>query len=87
MNSKAIYAACLFAALNICTLPARAEVGTEPEIYTHGSQPDIQTVLSIVEESTPNCSVVSSRMTYLDTQGHERTLDYLKFAEACNDGD
>ncbi|MDO8712062.1 MAG: DUF2790 domain-containing protein, partial [Pseudomonas sp.] len=25
MNTKAIYAACLFAALNICTLSARAE--------------------------------------------------------------
>ncbi|MGV8920260.1 MAG: DUF2790 domain-containing protein, partial [Pseudomonas sp.] len=37
MNSKAVYAACLFAALNICTLSARAESTVKADTLNHGS--------------------------------------------------
>ncbi len=36
MNTKAVYAACLFAALNICTLSARAESDVSAKPYTYG---------------------------------------------------
>jgi len=49
MNSKSIYAACLFAALNICTLSARAESQVQPETYTYGSHLDVRKVLSVSE--------------------------------------
>ena len=45
MNTKAVYAACLFAALNICTLSARAEADVAPKTYTYGTHLDIRKVV------------------------------------------
>ncbi len=84
MNTKAVYAACLFAALNICTLSARAEADVAPKTYTYGSHLDIRKVLSLTEDSTPSCGVVNARLTYLDSQSRTQVLDYSKLAEHCN---
>jgi hypothetical protein len=84
MNTKAIYAACLFAALNICTLSALAEADVAPKTYTYGSHLDIKKVVSLTEDSTPSCGVVNARLTYLDSQSETRVLDYSKFADNCN---
>ncbi|POF41692.1 hypothetical protein B0D71_15945 [Pseudomonas laurylsulfativorans] len=84
MNTKSIYAACLFAALNICTLSARAEADVAPKTYTYGSHLDIKKVVSLTEDATPSCGVVNARMTYLDSQSETRVLDYSKFADNCN---
>jgi hypothetical protein len=86
MNTKGIYAACLFAALNICTLSARAESNVQPQAYSYGSHLDIQKVLSLSEDANPACGVVNAQMTYLDSAGHQQVLDYRKFADNCNDG-
>ncbi|WP_223472257.1 MULTISPECIES: DUF2790 domain-containing protein [unclassified Pseudomonas] len=86
MNSKAIYAACLFAALNICTLSARAESNVQAQTYTYGTHLDIQKVLSLSEDAEPTCGVVNAQMTYLDSAGHKQALDYRKFSDNCNDG-
>ena len=86
MNTKAIYAACLFAALNICTLSARAEADVTPQTYTYGTHLDIQKVLSMKQDATPSCGIVNARMTYLDSQGKTNVLDYSKFADRCNEG-
>ena len=85
MNTKAVYAACLFAALNICTLSARAEANVTPQTYTYGTHLDIQKVLSMKEDATPSCGIVNARMTYLDSQGQTQALDYRKFADNCNE--
>ncbi|BBP59059.1 DUF2790 domain-containing protein [Pseudomonas sp. St316] len=85
MNSKAIYAACLFAALNICTLSARAESNVQAQTYTYGTHLDIQNVLSLSEDSEPTCGVVNAHMTYLDSAGHKQALDYRKFSDHCSD--
>jgi hypothetical protein len=84
MNTKAVYAACLFAALNICTLSARAEADVAPKTYTYGSHLDIRKVLSMTEDSTPSCGVVNARLTYLDSQSRTQVLDYSKLADHCN---
>lgn len=84
MNTKAIYAACLFAALNICTFSARAEADTSPETYTYGTQLDIKKVLSLKQDATPSCAIVDARLTYLDSQSKTRVLDYRKFSDNCN---
>lgn len=84
MNTKAIYAACLFAALNICTLSARAESNVQTQTYAYGSHLDIQKVLSVSEDSGPACGVVNAHMTYLDSAGHRQALDYRKLADNCN---
>lgn len=85
MNTKAVYAACLFAALNICTLSARAEANVTLQTYTYGTHLDIQKVLSMKEDATPSCGIVNARMTYLDSQGKTQALNYSKFADNCNE--
>ncbi|MHA6234642.1 DUF2790 domain-containing protein [Pseudomonas fluorescens group sp. PF-69] len=84
MNTKAVFAACLFAALNICTLSARAEADTSPETYTYGTQLDIKKVVSSKQDATPSCGVVDAQLTYLDSQSKTRVLDYRKISDSCN---
>lgn len=86
MNTKAVYAACLFAALNICTLSARAETDVTPKTYTYGTHLDIQKVVSLKQDATPTCGIVNARLTYLDSQGKTQALDYSKFSDDCADG-
>ncbi|WP_166366904.1 DUF2790 domain-containing protein [Pseudomonas akapageensis] len=86
MNLKAACAACVFAALSICTISARAEVTVKPQTYTYGTHLDIRKVLSSSEDATPDCGVVNAHLTYLDSHGQSRTLDYLKAADTCNAG-
>lgn len=83
MNSKAIYAACLFAALNICTLSARAESVSNAETYSYGTHLDIKKVLASSQDATSSCGVVGSHLTYLNSQGQNRVLDYLDTADRC----
>ena len=86
MNTKAIYAACLFAALNICTLSARAEAEVTAQTYSYGTHLDIKKVISLTQDDSVSCGIVDARMTYLDSAGKTRVLDYSKFADGCNDG-
>jgi hypothetical protein len=83
MNTKAVYAACLFAALNICTLSARAEADVSAKTYTYGTQLDIKKVLSLKEDASPSCGVVDAQLTYLDSQSKTQVLDYRKIADHC----
>ena len=83
MNTKAIYAACLFAALNICTLSARAEAAVTAQTYNYGTHLDIKQVVSMSQDSKPACGVVNARMTYLDSHDKTQVLDYLKFGDGC----
>lgn len=85
MNTKAIYAACLFAALNICTLSARAEADVTPKTYSYGTHLDIKKVVSLKQADGPSCGIVDAQLTYLDSQGKTQVLDYRKFAECDSD--
>ncbi|KPG92463.1 MULTISPECIES: DUF2790 domain-containing protein [Pseudomonas] len=84
MNNKSVIAACLFAALNICTLSARAEADVTAQTYTYGTHLDIHKVLSLKQDNSVTCGIVEARMTYLDSAGQTRVLDYSKFADGCN---
>jgi hypothetical protein len=84
MNTKAIYAACLFAALNICTLSARAEADVSAKTYSYGTHLDIKKVVSLTQDATNACGIVDAQLTYLDSQNKTQVLDYRKFAD-CNE--
>ncbi|WP_277761631.1 DUF2790 domain-containing protein [Pseudomonas sp. A34-9] len=84
MSNKSVIAACLFAALNICTLSARAEADVTPQTYTYGTHLDIQKVISLKQDNSVTCGIVQARMTYLDSTGQTRVLDYSKFADGCH---
>ncbi|MBF8741885.1 DUF2790 domain-containing protein [Pseudomonas guariconensis] len=83
MNTKAIYAACLFAALNVCTLAARAEAADNVRNYTYGTQLDIKKVLATSQDATPACGVVNARLTYLDSNDQTQVLNYRTLASNC----
>ncbi|MFJ4194019.1 DUF2790 domain-containing protein [Pseudomonas sp. NPDC089534] len=83
-KTKSIAAACLFAALNICTLSARAEAVAAPQTYTYGTHLDIRKVISLKESNPGSCGIVDARMTYLDSAGQTRVLDYSKFGDGCH---
>ena len=85
MNTKAIYAACLFAALNICTLSARAEADVSPHTYTYGTHLDIQKVVALTQDAGAACGIVDAQLTYLNSQGKTEILNYRKFAECHSD--
>jgi len=85
MNKSSVIAACLFAALNICTLSARAEAAeVTPQTYTYGTHLDIQKVISLKQDNSTTCGIVEARMTYLASAGQTRVLDYSKFADGCH---
>ena len=84
MNTKAIYAACLFAALNICTLSARAEADVSAKRCTYGTHLDIKKVVSLTQDAAPSCGVVNAQLTYLDSQSKTQVLDYRKLSDNCN---
>ena len=86
MKNSSVIAACLFAALNICTLSARAEAEVTAQTYNYGTLLDIQKVISLTQDNSVTCGIVDARMTYLDSAGKTRVLDYSKFADGCNDG-
>lgn len=83
MKSKSIYAACLFAALNICAISAHADT-VKPDARQSGSHLDIKKVLSSTQDSASSCEIVDSHLTYLNSQGETRTLNYKGFADICS---
>lgn len=86
MNTKAIYAACLFAALNICTLSARAEAEVTPTTYSYSRHLYIKEVVSMTQDVNPSCGIINAQMVYLDSQNETQILDYTKFSDSCDNG-
>ncbi|WP_371922081.1 DUF2790 domain-containing protein [Pseudomonas sp. 31-12] len=43
-------------------------------------------MISIVDNDDGNCGIVDARMTYLDSTGNQKVLEYRKFAACDNQG-
>lgn len=86
MNWKKRVATSFFAVLNVAAFAAHAEVKSEPQTSAYGTHLDIKKVISTVEHDGGNCGIVNARMTYLDSSGTQKVLDYNKFAECINQG-
>jgi hypothetical protein len=84
MNLNKLFAASFFAVLSVAAFSAQAE--TRPQTYTYGTHLDIKQVISTVEDGGANCGIVNARMTYLDSSGTQKVLDYSKFADCDNQG-
>lgn len=86
MNFKTLPATCLVTVLSAGAVPAMAQEKIASQTYTYGTQLDINRVISVTEDSSGTCDVVSARMIYLDSMGDKRALTYSKLAENCNAG-
>lgn len=83
MNRKTFYAACLFAALNVCTLAARAEAADNVRNYTYGTPLDIKKVVSTSQDDAPTCGSVNARLTYLDSHNQTQVMNYRTLSSNC----
>ncbi|CAM3967902.1 DUF2790 domain-containing protein [Pseudomonas wadenswilerensis] len=86
MNIKTLATASLFSLLSLGTVAAQADDTVPVQQYRYGQQLDVHKVLALHEDSRIGCGVVNAQMDYLDSQGKEHRLQYLKFASDCNDG-
>ena len=86
MNRKQLFTAGFFALLNVAAFSANADMQTQPQTHAYGTHLDIKKVISTVEDHGANCGIVNARMTYLDSSGAQKVLDYSKFAECGNQG-
>ncbi len=78
--SRLIANASLLAMLGSASI---AQAG-DSEIYRYGMALDIAKVLSIEVAPAAYCSVVNAHMTYVNSIGEVRGLDYLVQAAACD---
>ncbi|MBD9416120.1 DUF2790 domain-containing protein [Pseudomonas sp. PDM16] len=78
--SRLIANASLLAMLGSASI---AQAG-DSEIYRYGMALDIAKVLSIEVAPAAYCSVVNAHMTYVNSSGEVRGLDYLVQAAACD---
>ncbi|QVW26606.1 DUF2790 domain-containing protein [Pseudomonas hormoni] len=86
MNWNKLFAASFFAILNVAAFSAHADVQTPAQTHAAGTHLDIKKVISTVEDGGSHCGIVNARMTYLDSSGTQKVLDYSKFAECGNQG-
>lgn len=86
MNVKKIITASVFAFLNVAVFSAHADVQSQPQTHATGTHLDIKKVISTVETGGSPCGIVNARMTYLDSSGVQKVLDYSKFADCGNQG-
>ena len=47
---------------------------------------DPERIVATVQDNSGSCGVVNAHMTYLDSHGQKRVLNYSKFADNCADG-
>lgn len=86
MNRNKLIAASFFAILNVAAFSAHADAQAPSQTHAAGTHLDIKKVISTVENGSGQCGIVNARMTYLDSSGTQKVLDYNKFAECDNQG-
>jgi len=55
------------------------------ETYTYGTRLDIKRVIE-VSQVADECGPVPARMTYEDSQGQRRTIEYQVMGSGCSNG-
>ena len=50
---------------------------------TYGMPLDVARVISIDEPNSLTCETIQAKMTYVDSQGEEKSVTYLKESSAC----
>ncbi|MEE1924614.1 DUF2790 domain-containing protein [Pseudomonas sp. 148P] len=72
--------------LLLLSAAAQATQAPVPMDYRYGMHLDVAKVLDLREPATDyQCKVVVATMTYLDSKGQERALNYRKLSSGCTD--
>ncbi|WP_416740824.1 DUF2790 domain-containing protein [Pseudomonas sp. NFX71] len=86
MNWYKLTAAIALSALNLAAFAAHANPQEASQPTEQAAHLDIKKVISIVDNDDGNCGIVDARMTYLDSTGNQKVLEYRKFAGCDNQG-
>lgn len=90
MTLKTFAAASLFALFSFGAVAAQAASMPVDETsimqYHYGDHLDVQKVLSIKDDKSNACGLVTTRMNYLDSHGQAQSVQYRTYATAgCHD--
>ncbi|MDE1164775.1 MAG: DUF2790 domain-containing protein [Pseudomonas sp.] len=80
MNTRLLLSAAVLAAAFI---PAMALAQTPDEPYSYGMKLDVAKVISMTEPTPKRCKVVTAEMTYQDSAGQIKTVNYQKLDSVC----
>ncbi|MDD2162666.1 DUF2790 domain-containing protein [Pseudomonas sp. MIL19] len=86
MNLNNTLTASLFVLLSLGVPPVVAQENIVTETYSYNTPLDINSVVSLTEDSSQHCNVVNAQMTYLKSNGEKRVLIYRKLSSNCSDG-
>ena len=84
MNLKTFASASLFAVLSFGAIAAQAAAMPTQKAsamqYHYGEHLDIKKVLSVQDDQSNACGLVNTRMDYLDSNGHQQSVQYRTYA-------
>ncbi|WP_043202033.1 DUF2790 domain-containing protein [Pseudomonas putida] len=84
MNFKTLASASLFAVLSFGAIAAQAASApmgdTGAMQYRYGEHLDVKKVLSVQDDQSNGCGLVNTRMDYLDSKGHQQSVQYRTYA-------
>ena len=78
MKTRTLFAIAL-TALSLSSLAHSAEATS----YRYGQTLDIAKVISIEVPNSPQCEVVTAKMTYRNSTGEVEVLDYEQLSSVC----
>ncbi|RON91472.1 DUF2790 domain-containing protein [Pseudomonas fluorescens] len=58
---------------------------TQPVPYQYGMPLHVKKVISLTEQPTRQCKVVSADMKYIDNAGKPAEITYRKMSDACSE--
>ena len=82
MKTRTLFATALTAIALSASLTTLAH-STEATPYRYGQNLDIAKVISIDVPNSPQCEVVTAQMTYRNSVGDVKVLDYEQLSSVC----
>ncbi|VEE16906.1 DUF2790 domain-containing protein [Ectopseudomonas mendocina] len=82
MKTRTLFATALTAIALSASLTTPAH-SAEATPYRYGQNLDITKVISIDVPNSPQCEVVTAQMTYRNSAGDVKVLDYEQLSDAC----
>lgn|GEM_PF-2614441 len=81
INSRGAHSATAFG-MFFLSLTALAD--SAPQSYEYGAKLDVVKVLSITTQDSAACEPVEQTMTYTDSSGETRALQYVVLSSTCS---
>ncbi|MCY1543763.1 hypothetical protein D9M68_795940 [compost metagenome] len=81
--NRAITTSTILLLASLASGSAFAAKSADAAPYSYGMPLDVARVISIDEPNSFTCETVQAKMTYVDSNGEEKSVTYLKASSAC----